>query len=117
MLDIALYMTDHMSRRGLWRSVSPLDLKLVSVKLAACGFPLPTFNFVFYEYRQLNAHINTSTLKGNLTLKSFAFSFFFLLLDPILTLLQSLPGLLRVTHGLKGRISKLIELCRPTPPR
>lgn len=42
-----------------------LDLKLVSVKLLALGWVLPTLYLGF--------------------LKSFAFSFFFLVLDPILT--------------------------------
>jgi hypothetical protein len=28
-------------------------LKLVSVKFEACGFPLPTFNLVLYQHRQL----------------------------------------------------------------
>lgn len=49
-----------MSREGI-----PLDLKLVSVKLDAFALALPTFSLGFW--------------------KSFFFSFFFLVLEPILT--------------------------------
>jgi hypothetical protein len=85
------------------------------VKFDACGFPLPTFNLVFFHHRQQNTDRPRYQLEDPLTLKSFAFSFFFLLLDPILTLELYLP---LVTHDFKGDAQKSFEVCnRSTPVR
>lgn len=59
----------------------------MSVKFEACGFALPTLNFAFCKQMSVT-HIQVKQHSGHPgmhTLKSFAFSFFFLLLDPILT--------------------------------
>jgi hypothetical protein len=55
----------------------------VSVKLAAFALALPTFNLAFWR----RMSVKFSVLRfGEFTWKSFFFSFFFLLLEPILIL-------------------------------
>lgn len=64
---IAVVVSPHQSsfllRRAREKRMAPLDLKEVLVKFDALAFVLPTFSLGFW--------------------KSFSFSFFFLLLDPI----------------------------------
>ena len=60
------------------------DLKLVSVKLAGLGFVLPTFSLAFYETTAGSDKLRPILdFCAEHTWKSFFFSFFLRLLEPI----------------------------------
>lgn len=64
----------------------PLDWKLVSVKLSAFALVLPTFNLGFCSHIRAGGSLETCRRR---TWKSFFFSFFFLTLEPIMTLFET----------------------------